>query len=179
VEPKKNKRKPAAKKKRHPNWGGRRPGAGAPGGNMNALKHGRRSRRMATLGMMLAADPKTRTALLAIAEKWERKQMKVTEVAAEIFSQILERGLRLGDKSSGKGSAASASDVFADPSRMFVGPPVTESRSIETEGPAPNAAKETSTLDGRQEKNSHRPDNQHPRTNPPKRTRSVRENPLD
>ena len=38
---------PHNRKKRYPNWGGRRLGAGAPKGNMNALKHGRRSARMA------------------------------------------------------------------------------------------------------------------------------------
>ena len=158
---------PHNRKDRHPNWGGRRPGAGAPKGNMNALKHGRRSRRMATLGMMLAADPKTRAALLAIADKWERKQMKATAVAGLIFAQVLERGLKVGDKRSAKPSATRASDVFENPSRLIVAPPVPERRSIETEGPPPNAAGESSTLDGPQKENSHRPVNQDPRMDPP------------
>jgi hypothetical protein len=170
---------PHNRKDRHPNWGGRRPGAGARPGNMNALKHGRRSRRMASLGMMMAADPKTRAALLAIADKWERNQMKATEVATEIFTQILEHGLKLGDARQGKVSDATPADIFEDPSRLFAAPPVTDRRSIETEAPAPNAAENTSTLDQPREKSSHRPINQDPNTDPPDRTRSVREKGLD
>lgn len=78
-------------------WGGRRLGAGAPRSNMNALKHGRRSERMAKVGMIFAANPKVRDALLAIADRWERKQMKADEVADYILAQILERGLKRGD----------------------------------------------------------------------------------
>ena len=88
---------PHNRKKRHPNWGGRRLGAGAPRGNMNALKHGRRSERMARLGMIFANDPKVREALLAIADRWEGKQMKAGELANYILAQVLERGLRRGD----------------------------------------------------------------------------------
>jgi len=38
-------------------WGGRRPGAGARRGNLNALKHGRYSRQMLDLARFLAGDP--------------------------------------------------------------------------------------------------------------------------
>ena len=89
---------PHNRKKRHPNWGGRRLGAGAPGGNMNALKHGRRSARMAKIGMVVAAEPTVRDALLAIADRWERHQMKADEVVNHILAQVLERGLRRGDE---------------------------------------------------------------------------------
>jgi len=34
---------------RHPGWGGRRSGAGAPKGNLNAIKHGARSGRLLQL----------------------------------------------------------------------------------------------------------------------------------
>jgi len=47
--------------------GGPRPGAGAPRGNLNALKHGRRSTQFSQLGLLLAANPKIRDALLALA----------------------------------------------------------------------------------------------------------------
>jgi hypothetical protein len=98
VDPKRNQRKPAAKKKRHPNWGGRRFGAGARPGNTNALKHGRRSERMAKLGMIFATNPGTRDILLAIADRWDGKQKRADEVAKYIMAQILERGLRRGDE---------------------------------------------------------------------------------
>ena len=40
--------------------GGRRPGAGAPKGNYNAFKHGKRSRRLRELSAILALVPRTR-----------------------------------------------------------------------------------------------------------------------
>jgi hypothetical protein len=86
------------RKRKHPNWGGRRLGAGARPGNTNALKHGRRSERMARLGMIFATNPKTRDVLLAIADRWDRKQAKADEVANYILAQVLERGLRRGDE---------------------------------------------------------------------------------
>ena len=65
---------------------------------MNALKHGRRSARMGRLGMIVATEPVVREALLAIADRCERKQMKADEVANHILAQVLERGLRRGDE---------------------------------------------------------------------------------
>ncbi len=117
---------PHNRKKRHPNWGGRRLGADAPKGNMNALKHGRRSARMTKLGIMLAANPKTRDALLAIADKWDQKQMKATEVAADIFEQILERGIKLGEANAARRDASRRSRsarphfdaILEDPSKV-------------------------------------------------------------
>ncbi len=47
-----------------PKRGGRRPGAGGKPGNLNALKHGRRSAQFAHLGLILATIPETRQALL-------------------------------------------------------------------------------------------------------------------
>src|SRR5262245_54334800 len=93
-----NPKHPHSRKQRHPNWGGRRLGAGAPKGNMNALKHGRRSARMGRLGMIVATEPAVRDALLSIADRWERKQLKADEVANYILAQVLERGLSRGDE---------------------------------------------------------------------------------
>lgn len=42
---------------RRRNWGGRRPGAGAPKGTLNALKHGRRSAQLLAIAEVLANDP--------------------------------------------------------------------------------------------------------------------------
>jgi hypothetical protein len=107
---------------------------------------------MANLGMMLAANPRTRAELLAIADKWERTQMKATEVAAEIFSQVLERGIQIGQAQTRKPSRATAQDVYNDPSRLIVLPPTPDRRSIEMEAPSPNVAGNTLTLDETQEK---------------------------
>src|SRR5439155_5075057 len=88
---------PHDRKKLHSNWGGRRTGAGARPGNMNALKHGRRSARMGKLGMIFATNPKTREMLLALADRWEPKQEKADDAGKYILAQILERGLKRGD----------------------------------------------------------------------------------
>jgi len=71
--------------------GGRRPGAGAPRGNMNALKTGAYSKQFALLGRLLAADPKVRVALLAIGARADRKQASANEVAALLFTRMVER----------------------------------------------------------------------------------------
>jgi len=51
----------------HNGWGGRRDGAGAPHGNLNAIKHGRQSKLIQTAVNKLAADPELRAFLLLIA----------------------------------------------------------------------------------------------------------------
>jgi hypothetical protein len=76
--------------------GGRRLGAGAPRGNMNALKHGLRSRQFAQLGAVLAASPAAREALFALAERHRVKQRSADQLAAYILSQIIARGLKRG-----------------------------------------------------------------------------------
>jgi hypothetical protein len=91
---------------------------------------------MAKLGMFFAANPKTRAELLAIADKWDQKQMKAEAVAEEIFAQLLEYGIRIGEARTGKPSHATPADILDDPSRLFVLPPVPDRQSIE-----PNEAK--------------------------------------
>lgn len=68
--------------------GGRRPGAGAPRGNLNALKHGGRSRQFARLGALLATSPEVREALLSLGVKHFQKQQRAEEVAAEILGRL-------------------------------------------------------------------------------------------
>lgn len=58
---------PKRPKPHNPGWGGRRPGAGAPRGNLNAIKHGRSSKLIQTAVDKLAADPELRAFLLLIA----------------------------------------------------------------------------------------------------------------
>jgi hypothetical protein len=76
--------------------GGKRPGAGAPKGNMNALKHGRRSRQLAEVAVLLASDPNVRDTLLALSDKYDLKRRRASEVAAEILGKMLVRGLKRG-----------------------------------------------------------------------------------
>jgi hypothetical protein len=71
--------------------GGARPGAGAPKGNLNALKHGRRSAQFAAIGALLAADPKIREALLTMASRKNMKQRKAQTVAATILAAVIDR----------------------------------------------------------------------------------------
>jgi hypothetical protein len=76
--------------------GGKRPGAGAPKGNLNALKHGRRSRQFAELGAALVKSPAAREALLNLARRQQAKETDADEVAGHILSQIVTRGLKRG-----------------------------------------------------------------------------------
>ena len=83
--------------------GGKRPGAGAPKGNMNALKNGAYSKqgvypercasssRRAQIGALFASDPKIREALLALAHKHNLRQHRANEVAALLFTRLLQR----------------------------------------------------------------------------------------
>jgi hypothetical protein len=76
--------------------GGKRPGAGAPKGNINALKHGRRSRRLSELGAQVAASPSARRILLRLAEREDLEVREADRIAANIIDQVLERGLKRG-----------------------------------------------------------------------------------
>ncbi len=76
--------------------GGRRPGAGAPPGNLNALKHGRRSTQFAELGALLASIPQARDALLGLARRHQLKQRRAEQVAALLLQRLIERAGQLG-----------------------------------------------------------------------------------
>jgi hypothetical protein len=56
------------------NWGGRRPGAGAPKGNMNGYKHGKYSVRHRRLIHILAQIPEAREALMDIGLRRRKQQ---------------------------------------------------------------------------------------------------------
>jgi hypothetical protein len=70
--------------------GGRRPGAGAPRGNMNALKSGAYSRQFAELGRLLATDPRIRAVLLDVAARSGRKFKTANEEAAYLLTKWAE-----------------------------------------------------------------------------------------
>ncbi len=73
--------------------GGRRPGAGAPRGNLNALKHGRDSAYVQTLIHALATHPATREALIRLARRQRAHKREAERTAALILSQLLDRAL--------------------------------------------------------------------------------------
>jgi hypothetical protein len=89
MEPKENPAATAAKRKSK--RGGRRPGAGARRGNMNALKSGAYSRQFAELGRLLATDPKVRAVLLDVAARAGHKFKTANEEAAYLLTQWAER----------------------------------------------------------------------------------------
>ena len=73
------------------NWGGRRPGAGAPKGNLNALKHGRTSKFYEHLIAELADIPEARQALISFAKRQRRARKKAETGAAALLSHLLQR----------------------------------------------------------------------------------------
>lgn len=76
--------------------GGKRKGAGAPKGNMNALKHGRYSTQFAEVGALLARDPTVRDALLDIGRKLELKRNRANEAAAYLLARLVRRAETAG-----------------------------------------------------------------------------------
>ena len=60
--------------------GGRRPGAGAPIGNTNVLKHGKHSRRVRAVVAALMADPEARSVLLGLGATKTRRDPHVREL---------------------------------------------------------------------------------------------------
>ena len=76
--------------------GGRREGAGAPKGNLNGLRHGRRSRQMADLAAYLARNPKI-SAIIANQARHQGLQEERTEkLASRLLANILIQGIRVG-----------------------------------------------------------------------------------
>ena len=59
--------------------GGRRPGAGAPRGNLNALRTGARSKQVKTVMLALLIVPETRRVLLHFRRMEERRRLELTD----------------------------------------------------------------------------------------------------
>lgn len=72
--------------------GGRRPGAGAPRGNLNALKHGETSRQIEHLALALSLIPDTRRALVRLMKRQRRQQAQARTVA--ILTNLLKASLQ-------------------------------------------------------------------------------------
>jgi hypothetical protein len=92
--------------------GGRRPGAGAPKGNLNAVKHGAYSRQFAQLGALVAASPVACQTLLRLIDRHHARNRTADELASYILGQIIARGLKRGRD------------------RLILLPPVEDSESI-------------------------------------------------
>ena len=74
--------------------GGRRPGAGAPRGNLNALKHGDNSRQIEQLALALSLVPEARVALARLARRQRNQQARARTVAVTILTNLLRTGLQ-------------------------------------------------------------------------------------
>ena len=68
--------------------GGRRPGAGAPRGNLNALKSGRYSKRLAALRAALDAMPLTAGALVQMTGR-DRRKMEILAYGLQSYAEML------------------------------------------------------------------------------------------
>ncbi len=95
--------------------GGRRPGAGAPKGNLNALKNGSRSKQLRTLIIALMAFPQTRNALLHFSRMEQRRRARFQE-AINAYARLLtlpsrERTIK-SIQSKGNPSATSVSETI-------------------------------------------------------------------
>src|SRR5574341_1895322 len=76
---------------RHPNWGGRRPGAGAPKGDLNALKHGRSSKYQQRLIQNMLDIPELRDTLLALGKRQRHHRQRADGAAALLLASLFER----------------------------------------------------------------------------------------
>ena len=69
--------------------GGKRPGAGAPKGNLNALKHGRHSAQLQQLAVTLALLPSVRDTFIKVARRQRRQRRTAARAGHLLFTQLL------------------------------------------------------------------------------------------
>ncbi len=74
--------------------GGRRPGAGAPKGNLNALKHGANSQQLQQLAIALSLVPDARKALARLVRRQRRQQSQDRTVAIKLLTNLLRTCLQ-------------------------------------------------------------------------------------
>ena len=93
VEPKENQRKPVSRggSATKGTWGGRRPGAGAPKGNLNALKHGRFSRYQQAFIEALMQVPKAAEIMIAISKRQRAQTRRAEQGAAALMSELVRK----------------------------------------------------------------------------------------
>ena len=69
--------------------GGRRPGAGAPRGNLNALKHGRHSAQLQQLALTLALLPHVRDTFIKFARRQRHRRRAAANAGHQLLTQLL------------------------------------------------------------------------------------------
>lgn len=84
--------------KKRGGWGGRRPGAGAPKGNLNGLKHGMRSKQLAALAAYLARNPKIGAIVAAHARRRGVQEERLEKLASRFLGELVLRRLDLDDE---------------------------------------------------------------------------------
>jgi hypothetical protein len=82
---------PAPPPRKRSNWGGRRPGAGAPKGNLNGWRHGRNSRYHKRLAHFMALIPEAEEAMLKIAARRRKKDRQVQAAATALLAEACRR----------------------------------------------------------------------------------------
>ena len=71
--------------------GGPRPGAGAPKGNLNALKHGKMSRQLKQVSVILAVLPRPPHTAANLKPRVSKRRKNVRMLAAHLLVSVLER----------------------------------------------------------------------------------------
>lgn len=71
--------------------GGKRPGAGAPRGNLNGFKHGRNSQQHQKLLQLIARDPEVVALLRERAEHNQRRANRLRKQAERLLADLLDR----------------------------------------------------------------------------------------
>jgi hypothetical protein len=71
--------------------GGRRPGAGAPAGNLNAYKHGKTSRQHARLAEIIASDPEALALAREILSGETHRQARRVEQAKRLLDTLFAK----------------------------------------------------------------------------------------
>jgi len=74
--------------------GGRRPGAGAPKGNLNALKHGANSRQLQQLALALSLVPEARQGLARLVRRHRHREARARTVAVKLLANLLRACLQ-------------------------------------------------------------------------------------
>ena len=71
--------------------GGPRPGAGAPKGNLNALKHGKMSRQLKQVSAILAVLPRPPHTAANLKPRVSKRRKNARMLAAHLLVSVLER----------------------------------------------------------------------------------------
>jgi hypothetical protein len=73
--------------------GGKRPGAGAPKGNLNALKTGSRSQQLNTVIEALLASPTIRRVMLKLVQQDVRRNQRLQQAIADAVDSYRRRSI--------------------------------------------------------------------------------------